>query len=203
MPSGKNILHIAAQFKNNYPFKLVIDFPKLNEKDYDGNYPIHVAAKEGNLSFLKNLVRVGFNVNQINEYGNTALSWAVLNKDKKMIAYLISKGAAVDTFIGGIYLKMTALMWLARNNEFELAKFLISKGANINAKNKNGDSVLDYALFGEDLTPACFLNSIGATSTKISPLQIKKLADGLCLYEKNILFKKIKDPEKAKDLHKV
>jgi hypothetical protein len=99
-------------------------------------------------------------------YGDcTAFGMAVLNNDQEMIEFLVKHGADVNVLIQGY----TSLQRIFGNNSFLLEKddqrnseclnaindrcsknilkrmrFLIKNGANVNARNKDGDTILHY-----------------------------------------------------------
>ena len=83
-------------------------------------------AENNNLERLKLLVDEVVDINIRDEYGKTALRYAVENGHLEVVKYLIDKGADIN--VKDNYGK-TALTWASRNGHLEVAEFLKSKGA--------------------------------------------------------------------------
>ena len=65
--------------------------------DDSGQYPVHVAAAEGHTEMLRMLVDRGADIDQMtNGDHRTALHYAVINKDRETIRYLVDMGAKTD-----------------------------------------------------------------------------------------------------------
>ncbi len=65
---------------------------KVDDK-FNGVTALMVASEIGNLDIVRMLVEAGADINLKNDYGKTALSYAVLKGNVKVIEYLKSKGA--------------------------------------------------------------------------------------------------------------
>lgn len=74
--------------------------------------------------------------------GNTSLSIAIENEDKKEILKLLNKKLNPDTYINEN--KETLLMWASRNNDLGLVEILLKKGANPNLLDGDGENILAY-----------------------------------------------------------
>ncbi|MEI0563859.1 ankyrin repeat domain-containing protein [Brachyspira pulli] len=79
------------------------------------------------------------------------------NVDKEVAELLIKAGAKVNTRLSinddsrNIQLEnITPLMWVIFDYNTELAKLLIESGADINAKDKDGNTALDYARYRDN-----------------------------------------------------
>ena len=68
----------------------------LDEKDYAGNTPLHIAAKRGDITVVKYLLDKGAFVNSKNLNRETPLFFAAENHHKDVIDALIKHGAIVD-----------------------------------------------------------------------------------------------------------
>ena len=60
----------------------------INEADYDGRSPLHLACSNGHISLVKYLVCKGADVKALDRDGRTPLDEAIDNKNKKLIDYL-------------------------------------------------------------------------------------------------------------------
>ncbi|RNC89494.1 MAG: ankyrin repeat domain-containing protein [Allomuricauda sp.] len=69
----------------------------LTEAQHEGNTLLHLAAKDNNLALLQRLEGFGFDINQKNDEGITALHLAAMSTTHTdILKYLISKGADVS-----------------------------------------------------------------------------------------------------------
>lgn len=75
--------------------------PIRNEKmseavDSEGNYPIHLAAKAGNMRTLAALVNDGANLDVRNASGDTPLMISIIERNHDAAKFLVKKGADVN-----------------------------------------------------------------------------------------------------------
>ena len=70
-----------------------IDFTIVNEY---GLTPSHYSIKCGDITFLKQLFKLGAKIDQTNRNGHTLLEYACLEKDPNMINFLIDYGASME-----------------------------------------------------------------------------------------------------------
>ncbi|KAI8146400.1 ankyrin repeat-containing domain protein [Fennellomyces sp. T-0311] len=92
-----------------------------------------IAAGDGQLDRVKELIGSGVNVNSHDEYGYTAMHAAVSYNQKEILEYLLEKGGNVNI---EDFEKDTPL-YVAET--VDMARFLIDRGAN--AEHKNEDDV--------------------------------------------------------------
>ena len=107
----------------------------------DGDTMLHLAAWNGNLGRVKELIVKGAYVDAKNLYGNTPLMFAVRRGHLEVVQFLVLQGADVNA--KNKY-GVTPLHWATSENWVNISDFLVSKGANVNAKSENGDTPLDY-----------------------------------------------------------
>lgn len=69
----------------------------INAKDFDGNQPIHFAAKRDSDELVKLLLKAGADVNSENNSGKTPLHIAAIENSKSSAIVLINNGANVDS----------------------------------------------------------------------------------------------------------
>ena len=114
--------------------------------DGGGLTPLVLAAREDCLDCAKVLVEAGANVNQLTNYGWTALLTATQNRHYKLAAYLLDHGANPNISNKGGW----SALYLATDNRnieagdypvrppdmdhLDYIKLLIDKGANVNAR---------------------------------------------------------------------
>ncbi|GEM_PF-2212070 len=109
-------------------------------KYYENFYPLCSAVKDNNENLVKNLLRRGVDVNEVDNYYWTPLLHAYANKLKNIEKLLISKGA--DIHLVGATMLAIAL----RNNDFTSAKELLNRGVDINSKPKTGSKYAESAI---------------------------------------------------------
>lgn len=85
------------------------------------NPPLIQALNDGNLKFAKELLKKGADVKAISEFGSTALTQAVIKKDKELIKFLLDHGA--DLFAPN---SMGNIPWIIalENNDEDFIEFL-------------------------------------------------------------------------------
>lgn len=94
---GYTELHDAIQSNHMPKFKLVVRQFDVNAPDNSGNTPIFhaVLEPENGLAMMDLLVKNKADVNQKNNIAQTALHWAVMEKNKEMAQFLIENGADI------------------------------------------------------------------------------------------------------------
>lgn len=68
----------------------------LTFKDADGDTALHMAAIAKDIEAVSWLLNAGLDPNAIGDMGQTALHWAITNKNKEMADLLVSFGARTD-----------------------------------------------------------------------------------------------------------
>jgi hypothetical protein len=92
---------------------------------------------------VRQILRYGDDINQIDEYGFTPLVQAAIADNIQISQFLLEQGADPNQqdVTGG-----TALQWAVENNNIALATLLLSHRANPNAYNSAGQPVLTMAI---------------------------------------------------------
>uniref|UniRef100_A0A1X7TJU3 Uncharacterized protein n=2 Tax=Amphimedon queenslandica TaxID=400682 RepID=A0A1X7TJU3_AMPQE len=110
-----------------------VNYQNLNE---DGVTSLHVAAKEGYVEVVQNLVSAGANVNLIDTDGYTALIKSAEEGHYEIAELLLKSGADPNTDGD------TALIESAREGHYEIVQLLLSNGADRNASNFSGETAV-------------------------------------------------------------
>ncbi|KAI0188989.1 ankyrin repeat-containing domain protein [Xylaria flabelliformis] len=137
---GVNALLRAALIENLHAVKLLVEYGvDVNEPNRDGEYPIQRATHWSSIKIVKYLLDHGAdpNVPPCRKDGNTALHYAVDNKNLTMVRLLMKFGARITP--PDPRAKTTLLETLCNRiskpmlrKERELFEFLWDKGANVN-----------------------------------------------------------------------
>jgi hypothetical protein len=87
------LLHLAARLNKERVFQLLLEKGANTSIAYKGEPILVSTTKSGNRKLVRALLKHGANVNIAGTGGNTALMYAVLNKDIKMVKLLARWGA--------------------------------------------------------------------------------------------------------------
>lgn len=129
----------------------------LSKNDIDSRIDEHdstmvmIAAKHGNVEYLKYLIDKKANINLKNKYGGTALHLVIGYFDNfprfcsrfDTCKLLVDNGA--DTNVPAGYNKETPLQRTITLGDDDISELLIQNGANVNAKNRLRQTPLHYA----------------------------------------------------------
>ncbi|XP_070697967.1 kinase D-interacting substrate of 220 kDa B [Pempheris klunzingeri] len=104
-------------------------FKDVDSRSDNGQTPLMVAAEQGNLEIVQELIRRGANVNLDDVDGWTALISAAKEGHIEVVRELLENNANLEhRDMGG----WTALMWAAYKGRTDVAQLLLDKGANPN-----------------------------------------------------------------------
>ncbi|XP_065683410.1 histone-lysine N-methyltransferase EHMT2-like [Hydra vulgaris] len=126
---------------------------------------LHIAARNGNLIFVKWLVSLRVSLNQQDNYGWTALMWATEHdSNAEIIKYLIKIGAHTNVLDNEMNI---CLHWAAMTSSFECVCELVNNPlySHINACNRFGETPLHIAAKMDNYHIVQFLLASGADHT--------------------------------------
>ncbi len=103
---------------------------------------LHVAATDSDNETIANLLKIGLDVDSLDESGGTALFSAILHGNSKTVKHLMRNGADVNKVLPD---GTSVLMYAIMSMWFGIAKFLVHHGADVHWKDNNGDTPLTYA----------------------------------------------------------
>ncbi len=116
----------------------------VNRINPEGQAPLHIAAGNGSVELIKQLIQRGANVNLANENRQTALHWAAWNNQTEAVNVLLYYGANVaQADLAG----NTPLIFAAQNGSTQASLLLLKHGADRYAANKAGKTA---AITAED-----------------------------------------------------
>ena len=153
---------------------LIANNADLNKADNNGETPLIVAAKKGHIKFVKTIVEKGGSVDSADKNGDTALILAKRENRHDIVLYLLMKNALMDKrseqdeimayaalnsyhdIAGNLIQRQISVnrrfsdglfpLWYAvRNGDAKMIEMFLGAGADLEAKNKEGETVLLYA----------------------------------------------------------
>lgn len=104
--------------------------------------PLMVAARQGNLYMVNQLLEAGAQVDLENKYGYTALWYACLSNEIKIVNLLINNNAELNHKSQS---GTTPLIYAASVANLDIVMALVSAGADLHAQSHAGHSALDMA----------------------------------------------------------
>lgn len=108
------------------------------------HYPLHIAARDGDIEALTTLLEQGIDINKKDLHGITALHVAALFNQPEAVKLLIENGANIDS-TG--YEDHTALHFALMKHHYEIAQILVTNGeANPNLVTQDGQNAFNYLL---------------------------------------------------------
>ncbi|XP_014274746.1 putative ankyrin repeat protein RF_0381 [Halyomorpha halys] len=137
---GNSIFHLLGRLGNSEMLTVAKELGlSANLKNRNSLTPFHIALDN---FVLKTLIRMGLDVNDRSEKGETALFMASSKGPLEMVRSLCQEGAVVDTQDND---GISALMSALKNSKDDIATLLLLKGANPNIKDNEGRTALHYA----------------------------------------------------------
>lgn len=115
---------------NDKAEKILATIPDVNRKDLNGDYPLAVAARYGNIKIIKLLMAKGADANLQSTNGDTALHFAVSAGMYDAVVILADKGADINARNNE---GMTPLHMNSSQGDAKITLYLVKKGADVNS----------------------------------------------------------------------
>jgi ankyrin repeat protein len=141
----------------------------VNERNKDGETPLHLVCSMGRFEVVKYLIAVGnCCLETCDNHGRTALHVASCFNDVDVVKYLVQNNAALETRDD---LGCTALHLASAMGKTEVVKCLSEKGAYVNATSNDGMTALHFAVqFGRVQSVVHLMKLNGCTGIKLQHL---------------------------------
>jgi ankyrin repeat protein len=140
-PNANGELPLFFAVDNLSTVKILLDnSAEVNAKNKFAMTPLHYAAFRGKLDSVEQLIKRGANIDATDESNLTPLFYSIQAKHPNVTKYLLEKDASVA---GGEEMMCQA----ARSDLPECILLLLERGVSVNAKDSNGYTALQNALF--------------------------------------------------------
>ncbi len=163
----------------------------INARDFAGNTPLHWAVNYDRMDVAQQILALGTNINQMNNYGRTPLHSAILKENRDMITLLIEKGANTNA---RDYAGNTVYHYMVTNDSVALVDLFKPYNIDLNTANIYGKTPLHEAIIRNsvDMTKMLLENQasvhakdnfgrtpvhFAATSGNLAILQLLKIAE--------------------------
>ena len=114
----------------------------LDERGFNGETALLTAAKNGNTSFVVELLDLGADPNALNDDGNSSVWFACYSNQSSTLKVLIQEGAVLDIQNDN---GATPLIYVASKGHYQMVKLLVESGADLNLQTQDGFNALDVA----------------------------------------------------------
>jgi len=153
---GRFPVHHAVSCENRLAFDLLLKMKvNVDAINHEGESPLHIAAFNGRLDMVKNLLKCGALIELQDEQGRTPLMRATYHaKSIKVVEFLLDQGANPKISENRGY---TPLHGAALMGNFDALKILLSFGADIGVSSENGLTPLHSAALGDAPTVIRYL----------------------------------------------
>lgn len=141
VPPQYSLLHLAAWENAEKSLSVLLKHPAVQVDLLStlGETPLMIAALKGYVGLAQQLLKAGAYPNKT---GWTPLHYAANSGSIEMVRLLLDAHAYIDAESPN---KTTPLMMAARSKDIGLVKFLLDEGADMNLKNEQGFSAIDFA----------------------------------------------------------
>ena len=142
---GDTVLHVATMANvSTKVLQLLVSYGSpVNERNKQGITPLSLAIEKNNTPHVIFYAQNGADINAQDMQGNTPLGRALESPSIDMLKTLITPKNVLSKDSDG----QTPLhIAIIKDSPFEYIQYLIDSGADVNARNKNGDSVLYLAV---------------------------------------------------------
>lgn len=132
----------------------------LSARHWNGNTPLHEAARTGEIEMLRWFIRHGADVNATNDSGEAAIAEAAVMGHFECVSELLSAGAGVGS--SESHQAAAVAMSAVRHDKIELLDLLIERGVDVVATKQHGTTPLIEAVRGDHKHVVDWLLSHGA-----------------------------------------
>lgn len=129
---GNIILLLAATYyENERAVRILLSKRTYPSTSYpDGETPLHIAAKAGNLNIMRDLIKKGADIDRLDNDGLAPISVAAREGNEDAVRFLAGKGAEVNPeYFAEDEWAMSPLYLAAINGHAKIVRMLVDRGA--------------------------------------------------------------------------
>lgn len=136
----------ALKDKDADLLRTICDVVNINQKNNNGDTPLHIAVANCTLECINQLLTLGAQINQPNKMGLSPLHLAVARNDSELIIRLISAGADLNSlgFGSSFHQEVIPLQYAVMMGKLNSLNPLVEVG-DINICTTNGDTLMHLA----------------------------------------------------------
>ncbi|MBL0319892.1 MAG: ankyrin repeat domain-containing protein [Alphaproteobacteria bacterium] len=142
----QNLMHLSV--RNNLPYSFSCCLKEgsfIDERDYYGQTPLHIAVEEGNLKCIQYSASKGENLDMTDSDGRTLLHTAVICSKEHIAKYLIKK-AKLDVNSKDNNNNTPLHYAVVYNNDYIMRNLMDHPQINLNVKDELGNTPLHIAV---------------------------------------------------------
>ena len=157
----RNSLQLAIESKQCKIVDILLKYgAKIDEKDTQGETPLHWAVRKNDVHTANSLLKNGAAINEKDMKGKTPLHQAVRQEDMDVVNILLRNGAAIDVKdIKG----STPLLLSSRSRNPAITKLLLAQGAAVDVQDNEGHTALSNAIDCDNAVTVALLLTNGAS----------------------------------------
>ncbi|WP_343560671.1 ankyrin repeat domain-containing protein [Kiloniella sp. b19] len=132
--------------------RIAKDMLLLEARDAEGNTPLLIAARNGHVSLVRDLLAIGADVNALNNKARDILNIATTTRTPELARIALAAGAD-PTMVTSVY-RGSALIYSSARGQVEIVRMLIEAGAPLNRINAIGwTALLEAVILGDGSQP--------------------------------------------------
>ncbi|XP_045190183.2 uncharacterized protein LOC123543606 isoform X1 [Mercenaria mercenaria] len=141
--SGRQPLHYAAIYNSVEAANCLIEHDVgIDVYDCEQKTPLHYAAESGKGTVIHSLLEAHADTRKEDKYGRSPLVLACKSRNVKGFKRLIRDESAMES----VSVQNECLFIAVEENQAEILKMMVEKGVDINQKNRDGKTLLHFAI---------------------------------------------------------
>ena len=141
--SGVKPLDLSIRWKNTE----TADLLRRNGANAYGDVSVHIAAEFENIEAIKKHLAAGVDLNKKNKRGKTPLDYAYQASNKEISNLIHKHGGKMSSW----FIADVSFFEASKSGHIEALKEHLAAGQDVNAKNREGKTAMDYAILEDKI----------------------------------------------------